>query len=91
MARTPKFFEQIEKFQCLKLSTAQGPAHGTLRSHVSRVTCHVSRGHKRVLKLVNFLVQNLQKPYMIDLGTHSPLICDAMWSICHIGGLWAPL
>ena len=32
------FFEQIEKFQCLKLSTAQGPAHGTLRSNVARVT-----------------------------------------------------
>ena len=36
-------------------------------------------------------VQNLQKPYMFDLGTHSPLICDALWSICHTGGLWAPL
>ena len=30
MVITPTFFEQIEKFQCLKLSTAQGPAHGTL-------------------------------------------------------------
>ena len=39
MAITPMFFEQIENFQCLKLSTAQGPAHGTLRSHVARVTC----------------------------------------------------
>ena len=38
MAITPMFFEQIGKFQCLKLSTAQGPAHGTLRSHVARVT-----------------------------------------------------
>ena len=50
----------------------------------SEATWHVSRGHKRVLKLVNFLVQNLQKPYMIDLGTNSPLIYDNMWSICHI-------
>ena len=40
---------------------------------------HVSRGHKRVMKLVNFFVQNLQKPYMFDLGTHSPIICDALW------------
>ena len=39
MAITPMFFEQIEKFQCLKLSTAQGPAHGTLRRHMTRVTC----------------------------------------------------
>ena len=38
---------------------------------------HVSRNHKRVMKLVNFFVQNLQKPYMIDLVTHSNLICDA--------------
>ena len=36
---TPMFFEQIEKFQCLKSSTAQGPQHGTLRGHVTRVTC----------------------------------------------------
>ena len=39
MAITPMFFEQIEKFQCLKLSTAQGPQHGTLRRHVTRATC----------------------------------------------------
>ena len=38
-AITPMSFEQIEKFQCLSLSTAQGPAHGSLRSHVARVTC----------------------------------------------------
>ena len=38
MAITPMFIEQIEKFQCLKLSTAQGPEHGTLRGHVARVT-----------------------------------------------------
>ena len=54
-------------------------------------TWHVSRVHKRVLKLVNFFVQNLQKPYMFDLVTHSPLICDALGSICHIGCPWAPL
>ena len=39
MAITPMFFEQIEKFQCLKLSTAQGPAHGALRRQVAHVTC----------------------------------------------------
>ena len=39
MAITPMFFEQIEKFQCLKLSTTQGPSHGTPRRHVARVTC----------------------------------------------------
>ena len=48
MALTPMFFEQTEKLQCLKLSTAQGQAHGTLRSHVARVTwpqtcCEVSQ------------------------------------------------
>ena len=35
------FFEQIEKFQCLSLSTAQGPSRGILRIHVG--TCHVSQ------------------------------------------------
>ena len=37
MAITPTFFEQIEKFWCLKLSTALGPAHGTLRRQLARV------------------------------------------------------
>ena len=57
----------------------------------SEGTWHMSRVHKRVLKLVNLFVQNLQKPYMFDLGTHSPLIYDALWSFCHIGGFWATL
>ena len=35
---TPMFFEQIEKFQCLKLSTTQGLSCGTIRIHVTRVT-----------------------------------------------------
>ena len=52
----------------------------------SEDTWHVSLVHKGALKLVNFFVQNLQKPYMFDLVTHSPLICDALWLICHIGG-----
>ena len=38
-AITPMFFEQIEKFQCLLLSTGQGPSRGILRIHVG--TCHV--------------------------------------------------
>ena len=77
MAITPIFVEQIEKFQLL------------LKAHP--IWYQVARVHKRVLKLNNFFVQNLQKPYMFDLVTHSPLICDALWSIYHIGGLWAPL
>ena len=52
---------------------------------------HVSRVQKCVLKFVNFKVQKVQKPHMIDLGTHSPWRYDALWSICSIGGLWAPL
>ena len=35
------FFEQIEKFQCLSLSTAQSPSRGILKIHVG--TCHVSQ------------------------------------------------
>ena len=55
----------------------------------TRVTC--PRVQKRVQKIVNFLVQKLQKPHMFDLGTHRPFMYDALWSICSIGGLWAPL
>ena len=39
MAITPLLIYQIEKFQCLELSTAQGLSHGVLRSHVAHVTC----------------------------------------------------
>ena len=61
MAITPMFSWADWKFQCLKLSTtAQGPIHGTLSRHVSRV-------HKRLLKLVNFLGQNLHKPYHLSV------------------------
>ena len=37
----------------------------------SEYTWHVSRVHKRVLKLDNFEVQKVQKPAMIDLGERS--------------------
>ena len=40
MAITPMFFEQIENFQCLKLSTAQGPA--SWYPQKTRDTCHMS-------------------------------------------------
>ena len=39
MTITPMFFEQIEKFQCLKVSTTQGLSYGTIRIHVARGTC----------------------------------------------------
>ena len=39
MAITPLIVDQIEKFQCLELSTAQGLSPGVLRSHVAHVTC----------------------------------------------------
>ena len=40
MAITPVLFEQIEKFQCLKVSTTQGLSAGTLRLHTwPHVTC----------------------------------------------------
>ena len=39
MPITPMFFKQIEKFQCLKSSTAQGLSTGIIRIHVTRVTC----------------------------------------------------
>ena len=39
MTITPVLVDQIEKFQSLKPSTAQGLSTGTLRLHVARVTC----------------------------------------------------
>ena len=39
MAITLLIVDQIEKFQCLELSTAQGPSPGVLRFHVAHVTC----------------------------------------------------
>ena len=39
MAITPLLVDQIEKFQCLELSTAQGLLPGVLRFHVAHVTC----------------------------------------------------
>ena len=80
------FFQQIEKFQCLKSSTAQGLQHGTLRRHVARVTCP-----QTCLEVSQLLVQKVQKPHMFDLETHSHLQYDALWSFCSIGGLWALL
>ena len=63
-------------------STAHGPQHGTLGRHVASVTWL-----QTFLKVSQLFVQNLQKPFMIDLGTHSRLICDALRSICSIGDL----
>ena len=37
MAITPTFFEQIEKFQCLSSSTAEGLSRDTWHTHVARV------------------------------------------------------
>ena len=39
MAITPLLIDQIEKFQCLELSTAPKLWPGTFRIHVARVTC----------------------------------------------------
>ena len=38
----------------------------------SEYTWHVQRVHKRVLKLVNFEVQKVQKPDLFDLAATSP-------------------
>ena len=47
-------FKQIEKFQCLKSSTAQGLSTGIIRIHVSRVTCP-----QTCLEVSQLFVQNL--------------------------------
>ena len=56
MAITPMFFEQIEKFQCLTLSTTQGLSTGTLRLHMA--TCHVP---ENVSQSFSTLTQNNSK------------------------------
>ena len=80
MAITPMFFEQIEKFQCLKLSTAQGPAYGTLWRHVPRV-------QKRVSKFSIFRVKNLQKLDLSDLTDNEVFLYALLAfskNICHL-------
>ena len=69
MTITPVLVEQIEKFQSLKPSTAQGLSTATLRLHVSHV-------QKRVLKLVNFKVQKVQKTDLFDLADTSSWLRD---------------
>ena len=59
------FFKQIERFQCLKLSTAQD-------------TWHVSRVQKRVSKISNFWVKNLQKMDLSDLTDNEVFLYDLL-------------
>ena len=61
------FFEQIEKFQCLKLSTTQGLSNGIFRTKLACV-------QKRVSKFVNFKVHKVQKPTLIDFSGHRSCI-----------------
>ena len=103
MAVSPMFFEQIEKFQCLKLSTTQGPAHGTLSRHVARVTCP-----ETCLKVFQLLGQKspkdgliwfdwqwgllicplgLLKTYVTSLGEFSKLI-EACGEVCAMGKVY---
>ena len=66
MTITPVLVDQIEKFQSLKPSTAQGLSTGTLRLHLARVTCQ-----ETCLKLVNFKVQKVPKLDLFDLADTS--------------------
>ena len=47
--------------------------------------CHESHVQNHVLKLLNFIIQNLQKPFMIDLRTRTTLY-DDLWSLCYQAG-----
>ena len=52
----------------------------------SEDTCHMSRVHKCVSKLVNFFGSKISKnPAWLNWGHISPIIFDVLWSICHIG------
>ena len=80
MTITPLFFEQIEKFQCLKVSTTQGLAPGT--PQITRG--HVSRAWKRASKLLNFEGLYLKKPDLFDLADTSPWLRDDHWVLGHV-------
>ena len=69
-------FEQIEKFQCLSLSTPQGLSHGTFRTHVARDTCP-----ETCLKVFQLSTLSLLKTYVTSLGEFSKLI-EACGEVC---------
>ena len=50
----------------------------------SEYTWHVPRVHKRVLKLVNFEVQKVQKPELFDLVDTSPWLRGGHWPLGHV-------
>ena len=92
------FFQQIEKFQCLKSSITQGLSHGIFRTHLTRVTCPETclivcqlQGPKSPkTKIIWFdsqlglLVYPLSFPkiYVTSLGEFSTLI-EAAGEVCN--------
>ena len=52
----------------------------------SEYTWHVPRVHKRVLKLVNFEDQKVQKPELFDLAATFPCLRGDHWDMSHTPG-----
>ena len=77
-AISPIFFEQIELFQCLKASTAQGPSPQNLRIHVVGIRC--PQMHLKVSGLLN------------PLQIHLDVFCNSSYSqfSLHISGNLGP-
>ena len=50
----------------------------------SEYTCHLSRVHKRVLKLVNFEVQKVQKPELFDFSATFPRLRGDQGPLGHV-------
>ena len=71
MAVTPMSFEHIEKFQCLKSSTAQGPSPQFPRIHLACVKCP-----QKCLKFVEFSVPNrfIWRFFEIQVAVSFPII-----------------
>ena len=74
-------FEQIVKFQCLKLSNTQGLSHGIFRTNVARV-------QKRVSKFANFKVQKVQKPELYGLTVNRVFLYTISAFGKYISPLW---
>ena len=87
------FFEQIEKFQCLLLSTGQGPSRGILKIHVGM--CHMPQNPSQsqstlqcnIFENPTFLIsRTIPPPHQMSCGAETPVQI-----ILYISLLWPPV
>ena len=92
------FFEQIEKFQCLLLSTGQGASCGILRIHVG--TCHVSQNVSKsqptleynIFKNQTCLISRTIPPtHQMPYGAGTTVRTPVQIILLYISFLWPPV